>query len=123
MRFSIVFKSIKGSDRPKSLRTVQLHNSKGPFSAKNVQNSIYSFSLLGNIPSTIMTFGIKQDVFEFVLNLLLVESQRDFLVYDSKTVEQNYGYLWFMNYGYNHTHTHTPVTNNTPSSAFNMFML
>lgn len=54
-----------------------------------------------------MTFGIKQDVFEFVLNLLLLESQRDFLVYDSKTVEQNYGYLWFMNYGYNHTHTHT----------------
>ena len=107
MRSSIVFKSIKGSDRPKSLRTVQLHNSKGPFSSKNVHSSIYSFSLLGNIPSTIMTFGIKQDVFEFVLNLLLLESQRDFLVYDSKT---SWTELWVsMVYELrvqSHTHTH-----------------
>ena len=55
------------------MRTDQLENSKGSFSAENGHGIIWGFCLPGNSVSTrVLAFGIKQDVFECVLNLHLL---------------------------------------------------
>ena len=62
--------------RPKILITDELDHSKGSFSAKNGHSFICSFHLPGNsVSATAMAFGIKQDIFECVFNLLLLEYQ------------------------------------------------